>query len=114
MQSIAEKNIKEVGNGDVMLIGTKAVTSWHTPGHVQHHIAWQLESLIFTDEVAGVKINESPVVPPCPTPDVNIEYWKASITKLGELNPSILYLTYFGKGENVNPHFDQLLIILDD
>ena len=63
-------------------------------------------------DVAGVKINGGMTVAPCPPPDIHIEDWHTSIELLKTLNLSALYLTHFGKVTNVNPHLDELKVLL--
>ena len=73
-----------------------------------------MDDIVFTGDVAGVKIDGGPVVPPCPPPDIDLEAWKASIDLLRSMNPSKLYLTHFGAIENVGKHLDDLKFILED
>ena len=114
MQPISPDLIIEAEDEEEFSVGNINLTAWHTPGHASHHIAWQVDQLIFTGDVAGVKINGGPVVPPCPPPDIDIESWKASIKKIQNLHPDILYLTHYGKVEDINAHLEQLTLILDD
>lgn len=101
-------------DGDVLEIGGMEIKVHYTPGHAVHHNAYQLGNLVFTGDVAGVKIGNGPVVPPCPPPDINVELWLASIEKLKNLNPEKLYLTHFGMIENPLQHLRELELILDD
>jgi len=101
-------------DGDVLSIGELEIKVHYTPGHAIHHNAYQLGNIIFTGDVAGVKINNGPVVPPCPPPDINVELWLNSIEKLRNLNPEKLYLTHFGIVENPVSHLSELELILDD
>ena len=81
----------------------------HTPGHAQHHIAWQLDSNVFTGDVAGVCINNGPVIPPCPPPDINREDWLASIDHLLSLKDiERYYLTHFGPVSDTVEHMHKL------
>ncbi len=88
------------------------LTCWYTPGHAVHHIAWEvsdgMESVLFTGDVAGVKIGNGPVMPPCPPPDIQVEDWLASIQLLRELPVETLFLTHFGKITNKQAHLDEL------
>ncbi|MCX2743381.1 MBL fold metallo-hydrolase [Mangrovivirga sp. M17] len=111
MKSIPENQIKEVGDNDTISIGGVDFKALHTPGHASHHIAWQVNDSIFTGDVGGVKINNGPVVAPCPPPDINVEAWDKSIEVLREADPERLFLTHFGEvsgKENVKSHLDQL------
>lgn len=114
MKVISEENIRIVEHLEVLQIGGKTFTSLHTPGHAKHHIAWQHKDVIFTGDVAGVKINGGPVVPPCPPPDINVEDWIKSIDLIIKRNPKRLVLTHFGEITNIELHMDQLKAILED
>ena len=113
MRPIAENNLVAVDDGDVVRLGDFDIKIHYTPGHAVHHNSYQRDDMIFTGDVAGVKINTGPVVPPCPPPDINIELWKKSIQKLRDLNPNFLYLTHYGKQENVQILLHDLEEILD-
>jgi glyoxylase-like metal-dependent hydrolase (beta-lactamase superfamily II) len=109
MKAIPADKIHVTSHGEKVVIGTLSFNAWHTPGHAVHHIAWQLNSTIFTGDVAGVKIGEMGiVVPPCPPPDINIEDWLASIKLLRDLRPKTLYLTHYGKVETPRKHLHSL------
>lgn len=114
MESIDSELLIPADEGDVITVGDAVFHVHYTPGHAVHHNAYQFNKIIFTGDVAGVKIGEGPVVPPCPPPDINIGLWKDSILKLKQLNPDYLYLTHFGKIENPQEHLNELEIILDD
>ncbi|MEM0940046.1 MAG: MBL fold metallo-hydrolase [Bacteroidota bacterium] len=114
MEKISETQLRIVNHEEVLKIGGKSFTAVHTPGHARHHIAWQTEDMIFTGDVAGVKINDGPVVPPCPPPDINIEDWKNSIDLVLKKNPKKLVLTHFGEEGKVEQHMNELKAILDD
>ncbi len=114
MNNIPREKLKVIDHMQEVAIGDSKFISIHTPGHAKHHIAWQFEDTIFSGDIAGVKIEDGPVVPPCPPPDINIEDWKESIGKVLERNPSELYLTHFGKITDVKTHLTSLSNILDD
>ncbi len=114
MEPIDENLLVSADEGDILKIGECEFHVHYTPGHAIHHNAYQLKNVVFTGDVAGVKINSGPVVPPCPPPDINIKLWKESIQKLRNLNAEKLYLTHFGVVESPNEHFSELEIILDD
>lgn len=90
------------------------VFAWYTPGHAVHHIAWEFrdkttqESVLFTGDVAGVRMANGPVMPPCPPPDIQVEDWQASIQLMRELSVSRLFLTHFGEIPDKNSHLDEL------
>jgi len=108
MEGIASDKLIAVDHEQVLEIGGKKLTALHTPGHAKHHIAWQLEDLIFTGDVGGVKIEGGPVVPPCPPPDISIEDWGKSIALILEKNPKKLILTHYGEVNDPSAHFAEL------
>ncbi|MCV9388459.1 MBL fold metallo-hydrolase [Reichenbachiella ulvae] len=115
MNPIPKDQIVEVGHEEVLTIGGVKIKSLHTPGHAKHHIAWQLlsgqagiEDSIFTGDVAGVKIGNGPVQPPCPPPDINIEDWLESIKILRDTGAKRFYLTHYDKVEAIDEHLNEL------
>jgi len=114
MKPIPEDQLVGVKDGNIIEFGDVTVDVIYTPGHAVHHNAYQIGDVIFTGDVAGVKIGNGPVVPPCPPPDINIELWKESIQKLRDRNPKALYFTHFDRQENPNQLLDDLESILDD
>ncbi|MDF9795843.1 glyoxylase-like metal-dependent hydrolase (beta-lactamase superfamily II) [Catalinimonas alkaloidigena] len=110
MQPIPEDQLTAVEHESEVTIGNTKIKAWHTPGHAVHHIAWQLDDIIFTGDVAGVRVNpeDQVVEPPCPPPDINVEDWLDSIRTIRTLSPQALYLTHFGKIEDISWHLDEL------
>lgn len=114
MDPISPLRLKACSHGEVLHFGEIEIKALHTPGHAVHHIAWQLGDVIFTGDVAGVKINNGPVVPPCPPPDIHIEDWKTSIALLKAQNAKTLYLTHFGMVGRPKAHLEELEAMIDD
>ena len=114
MKRIPENQLIQVKHEEVIEIGSLKIKSLHTPGHASHHIAWQIDDVIFTGDVAGVKIEKGPVQPPCPPPDISIEKWLDSIKIIKKEKPSKLYLTHYDAIENVEEHLDELTVMLKD
>lgn len=108
MEPINSEKCSAVDDGEVLHLDGLTFTAHHTPGHAVHHIAWQLGDDLFTGDVAGVKIGDGPVVPPCPPPDVHVEDWRNSIDAMRKLSPARLYLTHYGLVDNANDHLDEL------
>ncbi|KXX69000.1 MBL fold metallo-hydrolase [Flammeovirga sp. SJP92] len=104
MKSIPANLLHATEHEEVITVGEVEIKSWHTPGHANHHIAWQIGDNLFTGDVAGVKIENGPVVAPCPPPDINLEKWQASIDLIRKISPSNLYLTHFGAVSDIESH----------
>ena len=109
LKPIPEENLQVVEDGESIRIDDLNFIAHHTPGHAKHHIAWQLDSVVFTGDVAGICIHEGPIVPPCPPPDINLEDWNDSINKLLRLHEvDTYYLTHFGPVTGVKDHMATL------
>ncbi len=115
LKPIKEELLTSVDHLEEVSIGATKVIAHHTPGHAQHHIAWQIGDVVFTGDVAGVSINHGPVIPPCPPPDIDREAWLSSIDHLLSL-PDIkqYYLTHFGLIENIPEHMAELKVAIED
>src|SRR5690606_41495186 len=59
MKPIDEKLLIPADDGDRLSIEDLEFNVHYTPGHAIHHNAYQLEDIIFTGDVAGVKINQN-------------------------------------------------------
>ncbi len=114
MKPIPEQQVVTVDHGEVLTIGDLQFTAHHTPGHARHHIAWQINETLFTGDVAGVKIQSGPVVPPCPPPDIDLEAWKQSLDLIRGLDVQRMMLTHFGEITDVTSHLEKLERCLDD
>lgn len=101
-------------NGQIFRIGEVSFEAIYTPGHAKHHIVWKVADVLFSGDVAGVKIDDGPVVPPCPPPDINLEDWNRSIDIILSSNVKQIYLTHFGPISDIESHFTQLREMLID
>lgn len=114
MEPISQELLIAANDGDIIDFGDVQFKVIYTPGHAVHHNAYQFNDIIFTGDVAGCKIENGPVVPPCPPPDINLTLWKQSIQKLKDANLSALYLTHFARQENPIQLLEELEIELDN
>src|SRR5690554_5133077 len=113
MEPISQELLIAANDGDIIDFGDVQFKVIYTPGHAVHHNAYQFNDIIFTGDVAGCKIENGPVVPPCPPPDINIELWKQSLQKLRDAQPKYLYLTHFARHDNPMQLLDELETELD-
>jgi glyoxylase-like metal-dependent hydrolase (beta-lactamase superfamily II) len=108
MKPIHASQLFAVEHGDVFHFGDVELKAWHTPGHAHHHIAWQWGDVLFTGDVAGVKINNGVVVSPCPPPDIDLEKWSESLDLILKLQPKKLFLTHYGIVTEIESHLREL------
>lgn len=108
MHPIAEAQLITVAHEEKINVDGITFTAYHTPGHANHHIAWEIDGVVFTGDVAGVQIGNGPVIAPLPPPDIDIEKWENSIQLLRDLKPKALYLTHYGAVTDIDNHLNQL------
>lgn len=114
LEPIKKDHLFQIPDKEPLKIGGLSFLAHHTPGHAVHHIAWQLEDILFTGDVAGVKVLNGPIVPPCPPPDINLEDWRKSISTIKAIRPQKLFLTHFGEFTNIEDHLQKLEVCLMD
>lgn len=107
VRPIPKEQLQVVKDGERVRIGEVELEALYTPGHAVHHHAYRLGDLVFTGDVAGVRVG-GPVLPPTPPPDIHLKTWKASLDRLRALRPRALYLTHFGVYEDVEAHLEAL------
>lgn len=98
MQSVNKERVIAVTGGEKVNLGGINVTPIATPGHASHHVSYLLDSgTLFTGDSAGVRLAGSRVIRPAlPPPDLDLELWEESLTRMQEAQPERLVLTHFG------------------
>lgn len=90
------------------------ITAIETPGHAEHHVAFEIDGEIFTGDVAAVRLPGQPSLRlPTPPPEFSPFAWKASLQRLADRRPSKLHLTHFGTLSDVSDHLSMLQEDLD-
>lgn len=95
------------------LEGGEQIGDWevaYAPGHARHHVAYlhRPSMVAFTGDVAGMRIEDGPVLPPTPPPDIDLPAWRDSLDAIEAWEPSALGLTHFGLFEDVDEHLAAL------
>jgi glyoxylase-like metal-dependent hydrolase (beta-lactamase superfamily II) len=87
----------------------------YTPGHASHHVSYlHLGSgTVFAGDVAGVRIEAGPVIPPTPPPDIDLELWHRSIDAIRAWDPLALAIAHFGTFKDVPQHLSDLSVALE-
>ncbi len=108
MEQIDDQLLHQPEDRQTLNIGGLSFGCHYTPGHAKHHIAYAIEDMVFSGDVAGVRIKTGPAQPPTPPPDIDLEAWDESIARLREIAPKTVYPTHFGEVGNVETHLEQL------
>jgi glyoxylase-like metal-dependent hydrolase (beta-lactamase superfamily II) len=97
---VPDANIRTLAGGETVH-GFRVA---YTPGHASHHVAYLHEASgrAFVGDVAGVRIPPSPLtIAPTPPPDIDLEAWNESLSRIAEWRPSSLALSHFGQVDEV-------------
>jgi glyoxylase-like metal-dependent hydrolase (beta-lactamase superfamily II) len=106
---VRAERLQIVEDNDVVRVAPFEIRAIATPGHASHHHVYHWEDNVFGGDIAGVRIGNGPPIPPFVPPELHIESWHESITKIRALNPKNLYLPHFGKvSGSIAEHLDSL------
>lgn len=111
VKPVPEARVRIVRDGDRIEAAGRTLLVVDTPGHARHHHAYLDEAtgVLFAGDIAGVRMPGTHYVrPPTPPPELDIEAWQASLTKLRALPIQKLALTHFGLYDDVARHLDEL------
>ena len=95
-----------IEDGQSINIGGVEIRVVETAGHAGHHHCYLIENALFTGDTAGCLMAGGPMIPATPPPEIHLEKWNASIDKMKEISPDVLYLTHFGGYTDVGPMLD--------
>jgi glyoxylase-like metal-dependent hydrolase (beta-lactamase superfamily II) len=109
MRPIAQEKLRVTDDSTVVRAGQFEVHSMATPGHASHHNIYHWDNHLFGGDVAGVRLDDGPPIPPFVPPELQIESWLESIRRIRSLGASRIYLPHFGLVEgDLSGHFDAL------
>jgi glyoxylase-like metal-dependent hydrolase (beta-lactamase superfamily II) len=97
---VPEANLRVLSGGET--IGPWRVE--YTPGHASHHVSYLHEptGTALVGDVGGVRIENGPIFPPTPPPDIDLELWHDSLRTVASWQPERLAITHFGTFEDVD------------
>lgn len=106
---VPEKQLRVATDSQELVVGDLRFVPIHTPGHAEHHCSYLLEETLFCGDVGGVRMPGNAYVQvPMPPPDLHIERWHESITRLRRLKPGQIAPTHFGIFNDPEWQFDQV------
>jgi len=84
-------------DGDIIEAAGFRIQALDTPGHAYHHMAYLVDGLCFTGDVAAVRLpGYDHVRLPTPPPEIDIPSWLASLDRLRGIRADRLLPTHFG------------------
>lgn len=109
-------NLRSLTGGETIHAGGRELLVAYTPGHASHHVSYfdPASRVAFVGDTAGIRRGESNyVMPPTPPPDIDLEAWSESESKILAWDPDTLFLTHFGAFHGARVQFQQLRERLD-
>jgi glyoxylase-like metal-dependent hydrolase (beta-lactamase superfamily II) len=108
---VPERRLRIVAGDERIAAGGRTFQVAYTPGHASHHVSYFEASsgVAFVGDTAGVSIDGGYVLPPTPPPDIDLEQWRTSVSRIERWLPVTLFMTHFGPVTDVRPHLAQLL-----
>jgi glyoxylase-like metal-dependent hydrolase (beta-lactamase superfamily II) len=104
--------VRTLKGGERVIAGGRELLVEYTPGHASHHVSYFDPSsrIAFVGDTAGIRRGEGTfIMPPTPPPDIDLELWRESETRILAWDPDTLFLTHFGPFHGARPHLQQLM-----
>jgi glyoxylase-like metal-dependent hydrolase (beta-lactamase superfamily II) len=94
---VPQNQLKVLNDAEEVVIGNLRFNPINTPGHAEHHYSYLFEDVLFSGDVGGVRIPGYPYLRvPMPPPELHIERWHESITRLRREKFARIAPTHFG------------------
>ena len=103
--------LRPLSGGETISAGGRDLEVAYTPGHASHHVSYfdRATRIAFVGDTAGIRRGGGAyVMPPTPPPDIDLEAWVESESKIISWNPDTLFLTHFGPFHGARLHFQEL------
>ena len=109
--AVPARNLTVLAGGERIDAGGRSFEVAYTPGHASHHVSYYDRSsgVAFVGDTAGVCIDGGYVLPPTLPPDVDVEAWNGSASRIEAWSPATLFLTHFGPVQGAATHLQALM-----
>jgi glyoxylase-like metal-dependent hydrolase (beta-lactamase superfamily II) len=112
---VPQEKLTVLSDNDEVVIGTLRFVALNTPGHAEHHYAYQFEDLCISGDIGAVRIpGYSYLRVPMPPPEFHLEKWRASVARLQQAGFKRIAPTHFGIFDDVDWHLNATLKALDN
>lgn len=107
--------VTAVEDNATLSIGGLSFKTHDTPGHAWHHMAYQLDDVLFAGDALGNRLGARPyTVLPAPPPEFKLDVWLSSLAKIRAVKAALAYPTHFGPFSDVDEHIDQFGHLLNE
>jgi glyoxylase-like metal-dependent hydrolase (beta-lactamase superfamily II) len=99
-----------VAGGERLRLAGREWDVAYTPGHASHHVSYfnADSGIALVGDTAGIRLPGSYVLPPTPPPDIDIELWHASLSRIEAWRPDTLFVTHFGPSTSTGAHLTEM------
>jgi len=112
---VPEHRLNYLYDNDEINIGGLAFRAVDTPGHANHHMSYILDTICFSGDIGGVRIQGVDMVRlPTVPPEFHLEEWRSSIQKLRQENITSFATTHFGIHSEPRWHMDTIEQVLNE
>jgi glyoxylase-like metal-dependent hydrolase (beta-lactamase superfamily II) len=104
---VPRERLVVLAGGERFEAGGRELRVEYTPGHASHHVSYfnPDSGIAFIGDTVGIKRTATGyVLPPTPPPDIDLESWEVSLSRIDAWRPGTLFLTHFGPSAPVGPH----------
>lgn len=105
------QRVRALGDtGSIDLGGGRSLSTFHSPGHAQHHVGLvdSLTGDLYVGDAAGIYIPETADLRPAtPPPDFDLDLAVSSLERFRAVGPTRLLFSHFGPVEEVEPTLDR-------
>ena len=111
MRPVPEGNLEILHGGERIAAGGRALDVAYTPGHASHHVSYFSadSGIAFVGDTAGVRLQAGRyIMPPTPPPDIDLDAWRDSLSRIAAWHPETLFITHFGPFAPVAPHLTEM------
>lgn len=112
VRPVPQSAVDVLRGGERIQAGGRDFEVAYTPGHASHHVSYFSgdTGVAFVGDTAGVRLLPGGVnVPPTPPPDIDLEAWRDSLSRIGAWGADTLFITHFGAHRPVGAHLSDLL-----
>ncbi len=109
---VPSERVHVLSGGERITAGSRELHVAYTPGHASHHVSYFDASsrVAFVGDTAGIRRSPgSFIMPPTPPPDIDLELWRESETRILAWDPDTLFLTHFGPWHGARLHYQELM-----
>lgn len=111
MRPVPAGNLDILRGGERIPAGGRDLDVAYTPGHASHHVSYfsAAAGIAFVGDTAGVRLQAGRfIMPPTPPPDIDLEAWRASLTRIAAWHPETVFITHFGPFAPVAAHLTEM------